>query len=644
MTQRFMPNAGQRQAIEWRGGHALVLAGAGTGKTFTIVERTKSLIAEGVRPDRIALLTFTRRAAQEMRSRIGTQFSGLFAGTFHAWGVALMYARPDLELHRVPWTIIDRDDQLQIMRMIKAQLVPHGEARAFPAPAQMVSYLGYARSTLMDIDAYLERFTALGPTQAEFIKKATVRYSDYCKARNYLDFDGILETLAFAFTERPDVAKIVAEQYDEILIDEGQDLNPLQWQIIDALVPYTQLFMVGDDAQSIYGFRGADFESIHSFTNRVPSGKVLKLEENYRSGQRILNLANHLLEESELKYDKHLISTRGDGELPSLHAFAGPTDEASWIADTILVHYNNGGQYSDNKILVRTMQIGRAIEGSLIEREIPYVVIGGSSLFALAHTKDLVALVRVTLNIRDDLAWMRYLKLFQGIGDVTAAHVIEQLTECNTIAEARIVIENALAQRAFDVLAPIRELARHANKPGKAIREALQPMEKVFEHLYPADWKRRKPDLDLMVQLAERRSDLHDFIETYTLDPIHGTRARRPSGDHVTLITVHSAKGLEGKRVFIPQARYGVYPHVNSFGNKADEEEERRVLYVAVTRAKDELLLSTSHAYGYLGTQTAGTAAPLVESIPFDLLERIGESTEGVPGRPSLDIDLDEWG
>lgn len=644
MTQRFMPNAGQRAAIEWRGGHALVLAGAGTGKTFTIIERTKSLIADGVRPDRIALLTFTRRAAQEMRSRIGTQLSGLFAGTFHAWGIALMYARPDLELHPASWTILDRDDQLQIMRMIKTQLVPRGESRAFPSPGQMVSYLGYARSTLLDIEAYLERFTALGPAQAEFIQKATVRYRNYCRARNYLDFDGILETLAFAFAERPDVAKIVAEQYDEILIDEGQDLNPLQWKIIDALVPYTRLFMVGDDAQSIYGFRGADFESIHSFTERVPNGTVLKLEENYRSGQRILDLANHLLAESDLGYDKHLVSTRGPGELPELHAFGTLADEAGWIGDTILAKHNDGERYDENKILVRTMQIGRVIEGSLIEREIPYVVIGGSSLFALAHTKDLIALVRVTLNIRDDLAWMRYLKLFEGIGDVTATRVIEQLAECNTIAEAREVIEAALAHRALDVLAPIRELARHANNPGAAIRRALTPLEKVFEHLYRADWKRRKPDLDLMVQLAERRNDLHDFIETYTLDPIHGTQATRPTGDHVTLITVHSAKGLEGKRIFIPQARYGVYPHVNSFGNKEDEEEERRVLYVAVTRAKDELLLSTAHVYGYLGTQTAGTAAPLVESIPFDLVERIGQSAASAPGRDPFEVDLDEWG
>lgn len=643
MRTAFSPNEGQRAAILWRGGHALVLAGAGTGKTFTIIERTKGLLAEGVGPHRIALLTFTRRAAQEIRTRIGSNITGLFAGTFHAWAIYLMRSRPDLQLQPEAWTVIDRDDQLQIMRRIKVQHVAKGDGQLFPTPAQMLNYVGYARSTLVPVATYLERYTQLGPRQVQFLTTAEREYKAFCESRRYLDFDGMLEALANALHESPTAAQEIGQQYHELLIDEGQDLNPLQWRILDALVPHTRLFMVGDDAQSIYGFRGADFESIHSFTKRVPSRTVLKLEQNYRSGQAILDLANALLAASDLHYNKQLHGTRGIGKMPELHLFPSPSHEANWIASTIVDKYNSGDLFATNKILVRSMSIGRAIEGALVEHEIPYVVIGGSSLFALAHTRDLVAAVRVTLNVRDDLSWMRYLQLFRGIGEVTAERVIAELLTCNSVAEARKVIETMLQQRALDVLAPIRALGRNAATPGKALQLAIAELSKVLQHVYPADWDRRAPDMELMVQLAERRTDLADFLETYTLDPIHGTLASRPEGDVVTLITVHSAKGLEGKRVFIPQARYGVYPHVHSIGDKDAEEEERRVLYVAITRAQDELLFSTAHAGGYTGYQTAGVAEPLVESLPPNLLERVGQGGETLFARPTT-ADLDDWG
>lgn len=227
-----------------------------------------------------------------------------------------------------------------------------------------------------------------------FVKAAALRYDEYRKSRRYLDFDDILEVLADAFTQDPKLAEKVATRYDEVLIDKGQDLNPLQWKIIDALVPHTRVFMVGDDGQSIYGFRGADFESIHSFTKRVPGGTVLKLEENYRSGQRILDLANWLLAQSPLDYDKHLVGTRGEGEKPLMRHFMSTFEEADWVTNTILEAHNAGDAFGTNKILMRTMSAAREIEASLVEKGIPHVVIGGTSLFALSHTKDLLALVR----------------------------------------------------------------------------------------------------------------------------------------------------------------------------------------------------------------------------------------------------------
>jgi DNA helicase-2/ATP-dependent DNA helicase PcrA len=642
MALVYSPNAQQRAAIEWRGGHALVLAGAGTGKTFTIIERARSLIGDGVDPARIALLTFTRRAAQEMRSRIGTRHHGLFAGTFHAWAIHLMHARRDLPVKPHEWTIIDRGDQLQVLRRIKVQLIPKGQLRLFPSPAEVLDYVSYARSTLVSVEAYLEKFTELGGEQTKFVGAAVLRYDEYRKSRRYLDFDDILEVLADSLTQDPNLAEKVATRYDEVLIDEGQDLNPLQWKIIDALVPHTRVFMVGDDGQSIYGFRGADFESIHSFTKRVPGGTVLRLEENYRSGQRILDMANWLLEQSPLDYDKHLVGTRGEGEKPVMRHFASAFEEADWVANTILQAHNAGDAFGTNKILMRTMSAAREIEASLVEKGIPHVVIGGTSLFALSHTKDLLALVRATTNVRDELAWMRYLTLFRGVGDVTADRVVSRLMECSTIAEARLVIEQELDRRALEVLAPIRAVAQHPTEPGRALAAALATMEPTFEQQYKEEWPKRRPDMKLMVSLAERRSDLNDFIETYTLDPIHGTQASTSGGDVVTLITVHSAKGLEGKRVFIPQAQFGMYPFVRSLGSEAEVEEERRILYVAITRAQDELLLSNSRG-GYVGFQTSGAAPAFLEEVPDALMDHVGEATLSTR-RPAPLVDLDEWG
>lgn len=313
MSPQFAPNQQQRAAMDWRDGHALVLAGAGTGKTFTIIERTKSLLADGVDANRIALLTFTRRAANEMRNRIGSKHQGLFAGTFHSWAIMQMHSRNDLPVRPEKWTIIDSEDQLQLMRRIKTQLTPKGEARRFPTPGEVLNYTGYARSTLISTADYLDRFTNLEGEQRSFVIKAATRYRRHKQQRRYMDYDDILEIIATALSRDPDLAKNIARRYDEVLIDEGQDLNPLQWRIIDAMVPHTRIFMVGDDGQSIYAFRGADFESIHSFTKRIPGSKVLKLEENYRSGQGILDLANWVLDQSPLEYQKKLRGTRGKG-------------------------------------------------------------------------------------------------------------------------------------------------------------------------------------------------------------------------------------------------------------------------------------------------------------------------------------------
>lgn len=578
-----------------------------------------------------------------MKSRIGTKHEGLFAGTFHSWAIMQMHSNRDLSVQPEEWTTIDRDDQLQLIRRIKAQLTHKGEARRFPTPGEVLNYTGYARSTMITIEEYLDKFTTLQGEQRSFVIQASHQYREHKKTRRYMDYDDILEIIASALTEKPSLAKSVASRYDEVLIDEGQDLNPLQWCIIDAMVPHTRVFMVGDDGQSIYAFRGADFESIHSFTKRIPGSKVLKLEENYRSRQSILDLANWLLDQSPLQYQKRLYGTRGPGELPVLHHFNNDFDEADWITNKILEFHGAGELFESNKILMRTMSAAKLIEASLVSKNIPYRLIGGQSLFALAHTKDLLAAARATVNPLDELAWMRYLTLFEGIGEVTADRIIEKLLKSNSVKEAKQIIETALSARSLEVLAPIIAISRYRTEPGKALQAALQSMKSVFEYRYREDWNKRQPDMNLMISLAERRPDVVDFIETYTLDPIHGTAIRGQGGeDKVTLITIHSAKGLEGKRVFIPQAQYGMYPFVRSMGSEEEIEEERRILYVALTRAQDDLILSNGSS-GYRGFQVSGDAGFFLEHVPIELLEHEGESPSARRGPSELE-ELADWG
>lgn len=617
------PNKQQQKAIQWRGGHLLVLAGAGTGKTSTVVERASGLLADGIPANKIIMLTFTRRAAKEMAFRIKGRSERMFAGTFHSWALMIMRSRLGFSVNPDNWTIIDRDDQLQIIRRIKARKVSKEESKEAPKPAQMLAYIGYARSTVADMGKYLSRHTNLSDSHIAMVASIADSYRDYKLSRRYMDYDDILEKVADDLHASPALAKRVGERYVEVMIDEGQDLNPLQWKIIDALTPHARIFMVGDDGQSIYAFRGADFESIHSFKKRIPRANVIKLEENYRSGQGILDLSNWVLAQSPLEYQKKLVGTRGRGNKPVFYKFKDCFDEARWIAAKVIRAQKEGGSFSDNKVLVRAMSAGKNIEAVFAEKGIPYTVIGGKGLFTLSHTKDLLAAVRAAANIKDELAWFRYLMMFPGVGAVTTEKIVKGVLDGDTMDDVKHVIEDALGSKAPPVIKPLAGIDQNRRKPGKALVCAMRDLKNVFKSHYDSDWAKRLPDISLMVKLAARRKSITDFIETYTIDPVNGTQLEGPEQEKVTIITVHSAKGLEGKRIFIPQAQHGMYPFKMSLGSPEQIEEERRVLYVALTRAQDDLFLSSGGdvSGGYQQVESSAVSG-FVEDMPSKLISR----------------------
>lgn len=378
----------------------------------------------------------------------------------------------------------------------------------------------------------------------------------------------------------------------------------------------------GGDDQGIYAFRGADFRAIHAFEERLPGATVLTLERNYRSHQEILDLANDLLGRSPLDYRKRLVADRGpSGERPLVLTFESAAAEGATIArDLVRRHGEEGAAWRDHMILLRTAYAGRDIEAALIGARVPYVLIGGASLMAAAHVKDTMALLRAALDARDELAWSRYLRLWPRVGEVSAQRAIAAMDAQDTHASA--MEAGRVALKRAEPFAPVAEVRGGRDDPAAALEAAVRALSPLLSARYDR-WPRRQGDLELLVRLARRHRSLEAFLDTYTLDPVVSERIEpQDDDDRVTLITVHSAKGSEAKVVFVAAATARNYPHLRSRGDPAAVEEERRVLYVALTRARDELIITraidTDESWA-----TSADSTYFLADLPRDLVTHV---------------------
>lgn len=589
-------NKRQRAAATLENQHALVLAGAGSGKTKTIVARAAYLIDQGVPAHRIQILTFTKRSASEIvervKSHLGEEASQLRASTFHTWCISLIRRAPAI-FGAKGFSVIDRDDQVQLFKVLRGK--GHGKSadNVLPTAAQLCDIYSYSRNTGFSLTKTLRRnypeyLDIRG--QLEPIMKG---YEQKKQGHHYLDYDDILSLVAQRISESPDACKWVSKQYDHLLVDEMQDTNPLQWSLLSPLKESCCLFCVGDDAQSIYGFRGADFKNVHSFQERVPGSVVLKLTKNYRSTQEILDVSNWLLQESPLEYGKKLVAARGAGQRPQLHNFSNEWEEGRWITEDILRRRGDGDDWRNHMILARSAYSARAVESSLLAAEIPYKFIGGVKLLESAHVRDVLSLLRIIGNPLDEIAIMRYLTLFPGVGEVTANSAIKRLTHADTLESAIALLktESKIPSAAYSALL---EVSKHRNNVSEAIEVAVHKLELVLETKYRnQDWPKRKRDFKLVAKLAEKHTSILAFIEEYMLDPIHTSAVEKgETDDAVTVITIHSAKGTERKTCYVIDVSQGSFPSSHAAGDKDKVEEERRVLYVALTRAMDNLIVT----------------------------------------------------
>ena len=653
-------NKEQNSAATWEGGHVLILAGAGCGKTKTIIARAQFLIEYITTAERVQILTFTRKSASEIvervKNKLGDKANNLKASTFHTWCMSLIRKSPDLFGCR-GFSVIDRDDQLTLLRLTRSSS-EKAKNPLIPRPSDLCDIYSYGRNVGCSLRQVVELKAPESIDEFDEIAKIIRSYEDKKEARKYLDYDDILDVVATQFNNYPKILDWVSSNFTDLLIDEFQDTNPLQWKLISPLIPKLRLFCVGDDAQSIYGFRGADFESIHKFKEKVEGSTVLKLSVNYRSTQEILDLSNWLLNKSNLNYEKNLISDRGPGIVPRIETFTNEWEEASWIIDNLKENRSEGDRWDQNMILCRTAYAARAVEGALIESKIPYKFIGGRKLFESAHVKDVLSALRIIANPQDDLGWMRYLPLWGGVGDKTASDALSQISK-NDSLDRCIEILKSYPKISKEALLILKEGAK-GETTEECFKTCADGLYKVLENKYKnKNWEQRLKDFDVIERLSQTTTSILEFLEAYILEPIYLTEAL-PKGnedDVVTVITIHSAKGAECKRCYVINVSPGSYPLTRALSSGANIEEERRVLYVALTRAKDELIVTRSGGFSAASSSSKIKIDDqmyeryFLSDVKDELFtnndHRLNNESEGIDGshsdsfpKPSTKIDL----
>ncbi|MCF7941591.1 MAG: ATP-dependent helicase [Spirochaetia bacterium] len=625
-------NEQQKQAVNYQGEalNILVTAGAGCGKTRTIISRAAQLCSSGTDVSRILIMTFTNRAARELKLRlkaeIGMGASQLQAGTFHAFCLKVMTQLPK-SFGLTGLSIIDADDQNSLMVMLRKQLVKteRRARRGLPKSKQLLSYYSYSRNTCRQPREYLMHTTDLEPEDLESCCTLFDQYQAAKQERGYLDYDDLLQLFSDTLEQKPPLRRAVCTLFDEVLVDEMQDTNPIQFSILRHFAAErVRLFCVGDPAQSIYRFRGAEFQHIYQFEQLFGSSTTITLSLNYRSYQEILDLSNWLLSGSSYDYDKELTAVRGTcGYLPRVEDFESAGEEASWIADEIQQRDEQGMALKDMMILYRTGYDAKHLEAELIRRAIPYRFIGGTVLTRSSHVRDVMALLRIVRNERDDLAWMRYLQLWPRIGEKTAQKILQGLTG-DTGQQLLGDLTKLLAEhhKAIDAYqATIDQFP----VPKKCVTAVIRHLAPVLKERYD-NWQQRSKDLELLIRVAENYTSTEEFIDDFTLEPLNDTEILKNSTDDaVTLITVHSAKGTEAPVCFVAGANQANYPHHRSLGDLEAEEEERRVLYVALTRAQNELIITRSSFHRnafWVSSSPAKGEHYFLSDIPEQLVRR----------------------
>ena len=600
-------NPAQLEIVRTLNGPLLVIAGAGSGKTKTLVCRMAYLVAQGVKAENILLLTFTRKAAREMIERASALLkidcSKIMGGTFHSLSQYMLRFYGYLLGYSPNFTILDRADAEDLLHLLKNSLGFANKKKFFPRKNTLLSIYSKIVNQKKTLEEVLSKEYPQFLDFCEDIKKLFTEYNNYKKEHNLMDYEDLLVNWLEILKNFPEVRNEIGERFEFCMVDEYQDTNSLQGEIIKYMAEkHNNIMVVGDDSQSIYGFRGADYKNIFEFPKIFKNTKIIKLEENYRSTQPILNLANAVISNAKIKYTKVLYTKKKEGEKPILFYAKDEAESSKFIAERILELVEKGIKLSQIAVLFRSAFHSFDLEVELTKRNIPFIKFGGLKLLESAHVKDFLAILKIYNNPLDFLSWNRILLLLEGIGPRTAEKIIEKLKNINSqlfsplsLNEPKVM--NLLSQffhfKEFkNLLSLFQNLKNYPHLSQKliAIWEFYEP---IFQRIYYEDYHRRQKDIEGLISLSQKYESLEEFLAELSIEPIETAEPEmmHKQGEYLTLSTIHSAKGLEWHTVFIISLVEGRFPSAYSLQNEEELEEERRLFYVAITRAREKLYL-----------------------------------------------------
>lgn len=634
-------NEQQCAAVTAVPGPALVIAGAGSGKTRTLTYRVAYLIENGVPPSAILLLTFTNKAAREMLDRVANllpnDISGLWGGTFHSVGNRLLRQYPEEAGFARGFSIMDREDQQDMLDAVIATLGVNPKDKLFPKGEVLADIFSFAINTGRTIDQVLVEKHPHFLELSERIAGAQKKYEAKKRQANSVDFDDLLEKTVRLLNEHAAIAERYQRQFQFILVDEYQDTNRIQAEFIDLLAKHHQnVMVVGDDAQSIYSWRGANFKNILDFPKRYPNAKVYKIETNYRSVPDILEVANAAIASNVNQFRKDLVAARPAASMkPGLVPLGDSNQQALFVAQRILDLREEGIDLNEVAVLYRAHYHSMEVQMELTRHGIPFAITSGLRFFEQAHIKDIAAFLKFVVNPRDEVAFKRMARLLPGIGAKSAETLWTQVSEA--------VMRGGDGPRFHDLLMPLKAPAKSAKAwpqlahtleemaPGGRANPPAEMIATVNEAIYDdyakakfANYEQRREDVNTLANFAKQYENAGDFLDQLALltSLDHEAAATDEDTEMVTLSSVHQAKGLEWKVVFVIWMADGMFPSARSLESEEAIEEERRLFYVAVTRAKDELYLTypklrLNAGYG----EMLQRPSRFLQEIPTELLE-----------------------
>ncbi len=637
----------------------LVIAGAGSGKTRTLTYRVAYLLENGIDPRNILLLTFTNKAAREMLGRVANLLpvdaSGLWGGTFHSVGNRILRRHGSALGYSSGFTIMDREDQKDLIDTVVANAGIDPKEIRFPKGDVLAEIFSFVVNTENPLEELLaEKFPYFLPL-LDKIRDVHERYEKKKKATNSMDFDDLLQKTLSMFQQHQRIAEFYRRQFQFILVDEYQDTNKIQADLVDLLArDHRNVMVVGDDAQSIYSWRGANFQNILEFPKRYPDAQVFKIEMNYRSVPEILEVANAAIAANVQQFRKHLSATRESKALkPALVALNDGAEQAQFVAQRILELRDENVALNDIAVLYRAHYHAVELQLELSRRGIPYQITSGIRFFEQAHIKDVTSFIRFVANPRDEVAFNRMVKLLPGIGNRTAENLWREwegslavagigdpghenapaaagVTDSGYSFGARLLTMNVSAKskkmwtqlaHTLDEIAP----GGQPNPPSEMVTSIVEAIYDDYAKVNFTNYELRREDLDQLAVFARQFKDVHEFLSQLALISnvdAEATPAQTSDKEAVNLSSVHQAKGLEFHTVFVIWLTDGMFPSSRSLNTRDALEEERRLFYVAITRARDEVYLTypqmrLSGGYGDVFQRPSR----FLQEIPNDLVE-----------------------